>query len=241
MSILLKVNDLHIATKTTPPVAILKGVNLTINQGEIHALMGPNGSGKSTLSLALMGHPHYSMTKGSLVFNGNDIAQSSVEQRAKAGIFLAFQNPLEIEGVSLRDFLYTISGLSVREFETELAKNLSLLGMDTKFLDRSLNFGFSGGEKKRAEILQFAMLRPKLAILDEIDSGLDVDALKIICTAIMKIKSAHPDLALLVITHYPRILNYLIPNYVHIMKQGVIAESGTKELANEIEKEGYKK
>lgn len=237
MKNVLEVKNLHVSVADQP---VLNGVDLSISEGSVHAIMGPNGSGKSTLSLTLMGHPAYKITDGSVVFGGKDLVGVPTSQRANAGMFLAFQSPLEIEGVTLKELLYQASGgLPVHEFEEKLAANLRLLDIPPAFVERSLNVGFSGGEKKRVEILQLAMLKPKLVILDEIDSGLDIDALKVICEGINKLKQDNPAMALLVITHYPRILKYLIPDKVHVMQEGTIVKSGTIELAQELEREGY--
>jgi len=227
---------------------ILKGVTLTIDAGEIHSIMGPNGSGKSTLALTLMGHPACKVTGGSMLFDGQNLTQIPVHERSQAGIFLAFQNPFEVEGVSLREFLYQSYKAkfqadqkpSVITFETLLVEKLKLLYIKPEFVERHLNVGFSGGEKKRAEILQLALLQPKLAILDEIDSGLDIDALKIVCNCLTTLKKDNPTMALIIITHYPRILHYLTPSVIHVMKDGSIIQSGTKELAAKIEADGYK-
>lgn len=229
---------------------IIKDINLTIGHGQIHAIMGPNGSGKSTFSYTLMGHPKYNVKKGQIIFDGQNISALSVDKRAKLGLFLAFQYPYEIEGLSLKSFLRqsynslykgTEKELDFDQFEEYLTKIANSLNVKLEFLQRSLNFGFSGGEKKKAEVLQLAILQPKLAILDEIDSGLDVDALHIVCDVIKKVKSINPDMSLLIITHYPRILNFLEPDFVHILKNGRIIESGDKNLAILIENKGYKK
>jgi len=242
-NLLLSVHNLHVSINET---AILNGINLSIAKGEIHVIMGPNGSGKSTLSKTIVGHPDYKITDGTITFDGKKLQELSVSERAQAGIFLAFQNPLEIEGVSLQDFLYHAYKAQLKnkkkpaeDFEDLLIKNLKLLSISPEFIERSTNFGFSGGEKKRAETLQLALLQPKLAILDEIDSGLDVDALRIVCEGISAVKEENPDMALLIITHYPRILNYLNPDFVHILDKGKIIESGGRDLAEMIEREGY--
>jgi len=246
MKNLLSIKNLHVSADKTE---ILKGIDLSLQNSQIHAIMGPNGSGKSTLSKTIVGHPHFTITEGSMFFAGLDLQKLSIPERAHAGIFLAFQNPLEIEGVSIREFLYQAYQAKFHDanrdtmvdFETALEDSLDLLLIDPEFLDRSINLGFSGGEKKRAEMLQLTLLRPKLAILDEIDSGLDVDALKIVCRGVTTIREENPDMAVLIITHYPRILNYLVPDAVHIMSDGKITQSGTKELAQKIEQEGYSK
>jgi Fe-S cluster assembly ATP-binding protein len=228
---------------------IINDMNLTIEPGQFHAIMGPNGSGKSTFSYTLMGHPKYNVKKGRIIFDGQDITNLPVESRAKAGLFLAFQYPHEIEGLSLKSFLRqaynalykgTENELDFDEFEEYSASKANYLKIKPEFLNRSLNFGFSGGEKKKAEVLQLAVLQPKLAVLDEIDSGLDVDALRIVCESIKKVRQINPDMSLLIITHYPRILNFLEPDFVHVLKDGRIVESGDKNLATLIENEGYK-
>lgn len=243
----LQINNLHVSIKD---LTILNGINLTLPTGETHVIMGQNGSGKSTLATTLAGHPAYSITQGSISFNGEDLAKLAIHERAQKGLFLAFQYPLEIEGVSLREFLYQAyqakqkalkKNANVAEFETLLITQLKNLKMKPAFVERQLNVGFSGGEKKQAEILQLAILQPKLAILDEIDSGLDVDALKKVCACINAIKETNTSLTLLIITHYPRILHYLTPDVVHIMDKGKMVKSGTKDLAHEIEAEGYTK
>lgn len=241
MQKLLKIQNLHVSVKESK---ILNGVSIEIAPGQIHAIMGPNGSGKSSLALTLMGHPNYTVTDGSLVFDNQDLTKLPVEKRAQSGLFLAFQMPFEIEGISLREFLYQVHhtihpNASVSDFEIKLIEKLKLLNIKPAFVERHLNVGFSGGEKKLAEILQLAMIQPKLAILDEIDSGLDVDALKTVCSCLNKIKAGNPNLTLLIITHYPRILHHLPPDVVHIMQNGTITQSGTKELAEKIEREGY--
>lgn len=247
MKNLLSIKNLHVSVDETE---ILKGIDLSLEKSQIHAIMGPNGSGKSTLSKVIAGHPDCSITDGSLFLEEQDLQKLSIPERAQAGIFLAFQNPLEIEGITIRDFLYHAYQAkcknqekrpSVGDFKKILKESIDLLLINPEFLDRSLNLGFSGGEKKRAEILQLAVLKPKLAILDEIDSGLDVDALKIVCRGITTLKKENPDMTILIITHYPRILNYLVPDAVHIMSDGKIIQSGTEKLAQTIEKEGYSK
>lgn len=245
-NLLLEVKDLQVLVDDKN---ILNNIDLDINKGKIHAIMGPNGSGKSTFSYTLMGHPKYNVISGQILFNGTDIKKISVDLRAKKGIFLAFQYPYEIEGLTLRSFLRqaysslykgTVKELDFDQFEDYLSNMAKDLKIKPEFLQRSLNFGFSGGEKKKAEILQLAVLQPKLAILDEIDSGLDVDALRIVCDGIKKVKELNPEMSLLIITHYPRILNFLEPDFVHIFKNGSIVESGDKNLAIYIENEGYR-
>ncbi len=231
---------------------ILKGVNLNVKQGEIHALMGPNGSGKSTLAYCLMGHPKYEATEGEVLFDGENILESSPDERAQKGLFLAFQYPTSIPGVSVANFLRmavsavrighedgsdTIKLIPMREFRKELRGMMNQLGMDVSFGRRYLNDGFSGGEKKRAEILQMAILKPKIAVLDETDSGLDIDAVRTVSEGVNRLIG--PDLGVLIITHYQRILNYIEPDFVHIMMDGQVVESGGPELAHELEANGY--
>jgi Fe-S cluster assembly ATP-binding protein len=222
---------------------ILKGLDLAVAKGETHALMGPNGSGKSTLAYAIMGHPAYTITSGTVVLKGTDIAELSPDERAKAGLFLAMQYPTEIPGVSLTNFLRTAvnavrtEDIGVREFMTSVRSEMSTLDMDEAFLQRNVNEGFSGGEKKRFEILQMAMLRPEIAVLDETDSGLDIDALKVVSQGVNRLRG--PDLGVLLITHYTRILRYITPDHVHVMLEGRIVSSGGPELAEELEAKGY--
>lgn len=238
----LKVEDLHVEVEGNE---ILKGVSLEIKGGEVHALMGPNGSGKSTLSYALAGHPRYEVTSGRVLLNGEDLFDMDVDERARAGLFLAFQYPSEISGVSMANFLRTAMNsrrekgdeISLLEFGKKLRAEMDKLGMDQSFASRYLNEGFSGGEKKRSEILQLALLEPSLAILDETDSGLDIDALKVVSDGINALKG--PELGVLCITHYQRILRYLQPDFVHILLDGRIVQSGGKELAEELEQKGY--
>lgn len=228
---------------------ILKGVNLTVKQGEIHALMGPNGTGKSTLAYVLMGHPNYVVTEGEVLFKGVNILELAPDERSRLGVFLAFQYPVSIPGVSVANFLRTAvnarrssedpddKGIPIPEFRSMLKEKMDLLKMDHSFAGRYLNEGFSGGEKKRAEILQMAALNPEIAILDETDSGLDIDALRIVADGVNALSSG--DLGVLVITHYQRILNYIKPDFVHIMLDGRIVESGGPELAITLEEHGY--
>ena len=222
---------------------ILKGVDLTVSKGETHALMGPNGSGKSTLAYAVMGHPAYEITGGKVLLKGTDITELSPDERAALGLFLAMQYPTEIPGVSLTNFLRTSvnalrgSDVPVRQFMTELREKMAGLEMDERFLKRNVNEGFSGGEKKRFEILQMAMVAPEIAILDETDSGLDVDALKIVSDGVNRLSG--PELGVLIITHYTRILRYIRPDHVHVMLGGRIAQYGGPELAEELEAGGY--
>jgi Fe-S cluster assembly ATP-binding protein len=234
------VEDLHVSVEGKE---ILKGVNLTVNAGEVHALMGPNGSGKSTLANALMGHPRYVVTKGRILLNGEDMLPLSPDERARRGMFLAFQYPLEIPGVKVRHFLRMAVRASkgqepsVTEFRKQLFDKMALLEMDRSFAERYLNEGFSGGEKKRNEILQLAMLEPTMSILDETDSGLDIDALRVVASGINKL--AGPNVAMLLITHYQRILSYVEPHFVHVLFNGRVVRSGGKELALELEAKGY--
>jgi len=236
----LEIRDLHVRTEDRE---ILKGVNLSVARGEIHALMGPNGSGKSTLANTLLGHPSYEVTSGQIIFNGQDITAAEPHERAKAGLFLAFQYPVSIPGVSVANFLRMAINakreepIGVKEFREMLSQAVELLDVDRSFTSRALNDGFSGGEKKRAEILQMAILKPEIAIMDETDSGLDIDALRVVAEGVNAL--AGPDLGVLVITHYNRILNYIKPHKVHVMKDGRIQLSGGPELALELESRGY--
>jgi Fe-S cluster assembly ATP-binding protein len=223
---------------------ILKGVSLSLKTGELTALMGPNGSGKSTLAYALMGHPKYKVTKGSVTLNGQDLLKMTVDQRARAGLFLGFQYPQEVSGLSLSKFLWTgymqkhtAQTANTAQFDKDLKTHLGYLGMDETLLKRSLNEGFSGGEKKRVEVLQMATFEPLFAILDEPDSGLDIDAVRAVGETVAKLH--RPDAGILVITHYQRILKYLKPDRVHVMVDGAIALSGGRELAEELEAKGY--
>lgn len=228
---------------------ILKGVNLVVKQGEVHALMGPNGTGKSTLAYALMGHPNYTVTEGEVWFKGQNILELEPDKRSHLGVFLAFQYPVAIPGVTLANFLRTAinshrkglnpqdKGISIPEFRKMLKEKMDLLEMDHVFAGRYLNDGFSGGEKKRAEVLQMAALRPEIAIMDETDSGLDIDALRIVSQGVNALRG--PELGILVITHYQRILNYIKPDFVHILLDGRIVETGGAELALRLEEQGY--
>ncbi len=228
-------------------VEILKGINLEIKAGEVHAIMGPNGSGKSTLSKVIAGHPAYEVTKGEIIFEGQDIVEMDPDERARLGVFLAFQYPVEIPGVSNSMFMrqaynairreHGEEELDPLEFDDYIQTKIDLVEMDVKMMDRSVNDGFSGGEKKRNEILQMAVLNPKLALLDETDSGLDIDALRVVSNGINTIKSA--DKAIMLVTHYQRILNYITPDFVHVLKDGQIVRSGGKELALQLEADGY--
>jgi Fe-S cluster assembly ATP-binding protein len=223
---------------------ILRGVDLTIKSGETHAIMGPNGSGKSTLAYSIAGHPKYLITGGSVTLDGNDVLEMSVDERAKAGLFLAMQYPVEVPGVSVSNFLRTavtaIRGEApkVRTWVGEVKEAMASLNIDTAFSERNVNEGFSGGEKKRHEILQMELLRPKIAILDETDSGLDVDALRIVSEGVNRVK-ANSDLGVMLITHYTRILRYIKPDFVHVFANGKIVEEGGSELADKLEEQGY--
>ncbi len=249
MEHLLSIKDLKVSIDNeSNKESILNGIDLSIKAGEIHAIMGRNGSGKSTLAMTIMGHPKYIVTDGSIKFSDNNIINNIInmppDERSKLGIFLAFQDPIEIEGVSIEDFLFQAyrskhNQISPEEFEKILEKNLKYLGINRNFAKKDINFNFSGGEKKKAEILQLSILEPKIAILDEIDSGLDVDSLKQVCSGISKLREKNSNLSLVIITHYPRILDYLVPDFVHVMQRGKIVKSGKKELAQEIEREGY--
>jgi Fe-S cluster assembly ATP-binding protein len=235
----LTVRDLHVSVDGKE---ILKGVDLEVPQGEVHALMGPNGSGKSTLAYALMGHPKYLVTAGAVAFDGQDVLALPADTRAKLGLFLCFQYPTAIPGVTTVNFLRAAlraqgKEMPARQFLNRLAEEMALLKIDESFRQRYINDGFSGGEKKRSEILQLAMLRPRLAILDETDSGLDVDALRIVAEGVMQL--AGPEMGVLVITHYPRILEYLRPDRVHVLNDGRMVTSGGPELAQRIERGGY--
>lgn len=237
---LLKIEDLHVQVEGK---AILKGVNLTINAGEVHALMGRNGSGKSTLSYTLMGHPRYTVTKGRVLYHGKDLLEMTVDERARSGIYLAFQYPVAVPGVSVSNFLRASvkarrgTDVPVKEFRKELKAHMAKLGVVDQFLSRYVNEGFSGGEKKRLEILQMALLKPDFALLDETDSGLDIDALRVVAEGINSLASK--DNALLLITHYQRILDYITPGFVHVMHGGEIIKSGGAELAKALEEKGY--
>jgi Fe-S cluster assembly ATP-binding protein len=241
----LEVKNLHVTVETDQGTKeILKGVDLTIKSGEIHAVMGPNGSGKSTLAYSIAGHPKYTVTKGEILLDGEDVLEMSVDERAKAGLFLAMQYPVEIPGVSVSNFLRTaktaITGEApaLRTWIKDVREAMAGLKIDSTFSERNVNEGFSGGEKKRHEILQLELLKPRFAILDETDSGLDVDALKIVSEGVNR---AHKDndLGVLMITHYTRILKYIKPYFVHVFVDGKIAEQGGAELADQLEAEGY--
>tara|TARA_B100001057_G_scaffold131590_1_gene130844 strand:+ start:1135 stop:1881 length:747 start_codon:yes stop_codon:yes gene_type:complete len=226
---------------------ILNGIDLDVKAGEVHAIMGPNGSGKSTLSAVIAGHQDYDVTKGAMTLEGEDLSELDAEERAHKGVFLSFQYPVEIPGVSVTNFIKTainanrkakgFEDMPAKEMLQKIREKSNLLEIDSRFLSRSLNEGFSGGEKKRNEIFQMAMLEPKLSILDETDSGLDIDALKIVANGVNKLRSK--DNAIVVITHYQRLLEYIVPDLVHVLFDGKIVKSGTKELAIELEEKGY--
>lgn len=241
----LEIKDLHVQVETNDgPKQILKGVNLTINSGEIHAVMGPNGSGKSTLAYSIAGHPKYEVTEGEVLLDGENILEMSVDERARAGMFLAMQYPVEVAGVSVSNFLRTartaIDGEApkLRTWVKEVKEAMERLRMDDKFANRDVNSGFSGGEKKRHEILQMELLRPRFAVLDETDSGLDVDALRVVAEGVNRVHEQR-NTGILLITHYTRILRYIQPEFVHVFVDGRMAEQGGKELADRLEEEGY--
>ncbi len=245
MDPILKIKDLYASTDGKQ---ILKGINMTIGPGDVHALMGRNGSGKSTLAYTLMGHPRYIVDSGEILFKGENLLELSPSERARRGMFLAFQYPMAIPGVSVANFMRTAinavrsngdakKSIPVSQFRKELKGNMDLLKIETSFARRHLNDGFSGGEKKRMEVLQMAMLRPALAVLDETDSGLDIDALKIVSEGVNK--AMHENMGTLIITHYQRILNYIQPHFVHVMADGRIVASGGSDLARKLEVEGY--
>jgi len=241
----LVISDLHVSVETPEGTKeILRGVNLTIDSGHVHAIMGPNGSGKSTLAYSIAGHPKYQITSGTVTLDGEDVLAMSVDERAKAGIFLAMQYPVEVPGVSVTNFLRTaktaVDGEApkLRTWVKEVKTAMADLRMDPEFAERNVNEGFSGGEKKRHEILQMELLQPKIAILDETDSGLDVDALRIVSEGVNRAKEK-TDVGVLLITHYTRILQYITPDFVHVFIDGRVAEQGGPELANRLEAEGY--
>jgi len=241
----LEIKNLHVRVDTDQGTKeILRGVDLTIRSGETHAIMGPNGSGKSTLAYTIAGHPKYTVTEGSITFDGADVLEMSVDERARAGVFLAMQYPVEIPGVSVSNFLRTaktaIDGTApaLRTWVKDVREAMDNLKMDKTFTERNVNEGFSGGEKKRHEILQLELLKPKFAVLDETDSGLDVDALKIVSEGVNRAK-ADGNMGVLLITHYTRILNYIKPDFVHVFVAGKVAEEGGPELAERLEAEGY--
>lgn len=241
---MLKIKNLHASIDDK---AILKGINLEVKPGEVHAIMGPNGSGKSTLASVIAGKEEFEVTKGSILFENQDIQELDPEERAHKGIFLSFQYPIEIPGVTVTNFIKTainetrkaqgLEEMPANEMLKKIREKSDFLEINRKFLSRSLNEGFSGGEKKRNEIFQMAMLEPKLAILDETDSGLDIDALRVVANGVNKLKSK--DNAVIVITHYQRLLEYIVPDFVHVLHNGKIVKSGTKELAHELESKGY--
>jgi len=240
----LEIRDLH---ATVEGKEILRGIDLTINKGEVHAIMGPNGSGKSTLAKILAGHPAYEVTKGEVLYEGRNLLELAPDERAREGVFLAFQYPVEVPGVSNAQFLRLAYNekrkhlgeeeLDPLEFKDLLAERAKIVEMESSFMSRSVNEGFSGGEKKRNEILQMAVLEPKLAVLDETDSGLDIDALRVVADGVNKLRT--PDNAIILVTHYQRLLNYIVPDHVHVLYRGRIVRSGGKELALELEEKGY--
>ncbi len=242
----LTIKNLHVSIEDSE---ILKGVNLSIRQGEVHAIMGPNGTGKSTLAYAVMGHPSYEVTEGDILIDGNSLIELGADERARAGLFLAFQYPVSIPGVTVANFLRTAinahrrqsepkqDDISVLDFRKLLKSKMDLLEMDYSFGGRYLNEGFSGGEQKRTEVLQMAVLEPAFAILDETDSGLDIDAIRIVSEGVNALKG--PNMGVVIITHYQRILNYIKPDFVHVMFDGCIVESGEEELALKLEEQGY--
>jgi Fe-S cluster assembly ATP-binding protein len=242
---LLKIENLH-AIVAEDGAEILRGVNLEVGTGEIHAIMGPNGSGKSTLSKVLAGHPAYEVTEGEVWFKGRNLLELAVDARAREGLFLAFQYPVDIPGVSIANFMRTAlqsrrpgEEMDIFDYQEKLLERMQLLEMDRSFAERSVNEGFSGGEKKRNEILQLALMEPDLAVMDETDSGLDIDALKIVANAINRLHTERERMGVLLITHYQRILNYIEPERVHVMVSGRIVRSGGPELAHELEARGY--
>ncbi|MCK0113774.1 Fe-S cluster assembly ATPase SufC [Ornithinimicrobium sp. F0845] len=241
----LEIRDLHVTVETdTEEKVILRGVDLTINSGETHAIMGPNGSGKSTLAYAVAGHPKYTVTSGTITLDGEDVLAMGVDERAQAGLFLAMQYPVEVPGVTVSNFLRTaktsIDGEApkLRTWVKDMKGAMEALRMDASFAERNVNEGFSGGEKKRHEILQMELLQPKIAVLDETDSGLDVDALKVVAEGVNRVKE-NTGLGVMLITHYTRILRYINPDHVHVFVNGRVAESGGPELADRLENEGY--
>lgn len=241
---MLQIKNLHASVEEKD---ILKGINLQVNAGEVHAIMGPNGSGKSTFASVIAGKDEFEVTKGEILLNGEDIIEMDPEERAHKGVFLSFQYPVEIPGVTVTNFIKTainetrkakgLKDMPAAEMLKKIKEKAQLLEIDRKFLSRSLNEGFSGGEKKRNEIFQMAMMEPKLAILDETDSGLDIDALKVVANGVNKLRS--PENAVVLITHYQRLLDYIVPDFVHVLMDGKIVKSGTKELAYELEEKGY--
>ena len=239
----LEIRDLHVSVDNTE---ILNGVDLTVESGKTHAIMGPNGSGKSTLAYSIAGHPKYRVTAGTVTLDGEDVLSMTVDERARAGLFLAMQYPVEVPGVSVSNFLRTavtaIRGEApkLRTWVKEVNEAMGALGMDRSFAERNVNEGFSGGEKKRHEILQLALLKPKIAILDETDSGLDVDALRVVAEGVNRVRES-TEVGTLLITHYTRILRYITPDYVHVFYRGRVVEQGGPELASRLEEEGYER
>lgn len=240
---MLELRDVH---ARAGDAEILKGIDLVVDAGEIHAVMGPNGSGKSTLSKVLSGHPAYEVTEGEVIFRGENLLEMEVDERARAGLFLAFQYPVDIPGVSIANFLRTAmqarspdGEVDIFDFQEALLEKMALLEMDPSFAERSVNEGFSGGEKKRNEILQLAMLDPVLAVMDETDSGLDIDALKVVSNGVNTLHQQHGEMSILLITHYQRLLDYITPDYVHVMVGGRLVRSGGPELAKQLESHGY--
>jgi Fe-S cluster assembly ATP-binding protein len=241
---MLEIRNLH---ATVDGNEILRGINLTVNKGEIHAIMGPNGSGKSTLAKVVAGHPQYEVTQGEVLYEGRNLLEMAPDERAREGVFMAFQYPIEVPGVSNAQFLRLAYNekqkhlgqeeLDPLEFKDLLKQRAKIVEMESSFMSRSVNEGFSGGEKKRNEILQMAVLQPKLSILDETDSGLDIDALRVVANGVNQLRT--PDNAIIVVTHYQRLLNYIVPDYVHVLAHGRIAREGGKELALELEEKGY--
>jgi Fe-S cluster assembly ATP-binding protein len=242
---LLKITNLH-ASIAEDGTEILRGVDLEVGEGEVHAVMGPNASGKSTLAKVLAGHPAYEVTEGAVLYRGRNLLELEVDERAREGVFLAFQYPVDIPGVSIANFLRTAlqakrpdDELDLFDFQDLLVERMRMLDMDPTFAQRSVNDGFSGGEKKRNEILQLAVLEPRLAIMDETDSGLDIDALKVVSAGVNTLHAERPEMAVVLITHYQRILNYVQPEHVHVMVGGRIVRSGGADLAHELEATGY--
>ena len=243
---ILRIANLH-AKVTQDDREIIQGLDLVIRKGEVHAIMGPNGSGKSTLAKVIAGHPGYEVTEGTVEFDGKNVLELEPDERSRAGIFLAFQYPVEIPGVSIANFLRTAlqarrgegEELDLFEFQDLLIERMNMLDMDVSFAERHVNDGFSGGEKKRNEILQMAVLQPKLAVMDETDSGLDIDALRVVSEGVNTLTREQPDMSLLLITHYQRMLNYIEPHHVHVMVEGRIVRSGGPEVALQLEEEGY--
>ncbi len=244
---LLEIRDLH-AKVEDEETEILKGLDLVVEAGQIHALMGPNGSGKSTLAKVIAGHPGYERTAGSVTFQGQDLLELEADERSRAGVFLAFQYPVDIPGVSIANFLRTAvqahmpegEEIDIFDFSDILTERMQMLDMDVSFAERHVNDGFSGGEKKRNEILQMAMLKPKLAVMDETDSGLDIDALKVVASGVNTLREEDPEMSILLITHYQRLLNYIKPDFVHVIMDGRIVRSGGPEVALALEADGYR-